>query len=462
MKMSHCILLLLSIFASLLGSTAHLAYATVDDGSATIRLASPKHSCEGVTEIPRNECEALVELYTVTGGDGWKQKGGWLSNNTPCSWFGVYCWNNRVRGLGLEGNGLGGFLPPALGVLSDLRWLNLGYNDLGGPIPDEYRAFTLLQRLDVSGNKLQGPLPSWLGELQQLFELSLDYFPINGRIPDWLRNLNRLESLHMSGCGLTGEIPGWLGSMPNLHNLALSSNYLTGPVPAELGNLSSLFTLYLGNNQLSGSIPPELGRMSDLLYLVLAMNRFTGTIPPELGALPRLLGLNINSNELTGPLPQSLTALNLEGFYFDQTDLCEPQDQAIQNWLTGIANLRSTGIKCGAANVAGSLWQDRDLDGAMDRGEPPLAGAAVTLMPQPALLASATGGRRVFSGADGTYRFTNVSGGIYSISISVPAGYLPTGPSKVTVTVPAAGEETVPPIGFVDTWHHLYLPSLRR
>ncbi len=44
-----------------------------------------------VTEIPQDEYDALVALYNSTDGDNWTNNSGWLTNNTPSSWFGVTC-----------------------------------------------------------------------------------------------------------------------------------------------------------------------------------------------------------------------------------------------------------------------------------------------------------------------------------------------------------------------------------
>jgi hypothetical protein len=80
--------------------------------------------------------------------------------------------------------------------------------------------------------------------------------------------------------------------------------------------------------------------------LSLSTNRLTGTIPRELGDLAKLQTLNLSSNALSGTLPYSLTALHLNRFWFDGTALCEPANAAFQNWLTGIGDLRRTGVTC--------------------------------------------------------------------------------------------------------------------
>ena len=52
-------------------------------------LADTPFDCTLVTEIPCEECEALVALYNATGGDNWTDNTNWLQNNQPSSWYGV-------------------------------------------------------------------------------------------------------------------------------------------------------------------------------------------------------------------------------------------------------------------------------------------------------------------------------------------------------------------------------------
>jgi hypothetical protein len=61
--------------------------------------------------------------------------------------------------------------------------------------------------------------------------------------------------------------------------------------------------------------------------------------------------LVLNNNPLSGPLPANLTNISYMGgpmanFYFNDTNLCEPQDAAFQTWLAGIGTVQSTGIAC--------------------------------------------------------------------------------------------------------------------
>ena len=85
----------------------------------------------------------------------------------------------------------------------------------------------------------------------------------------------------------------------------------------------------------------EDGRVTDL---DLSANQLNGEIPTELGNLPRLKLLYISGNNLTGVLPQSVTGISgLESFHFhNNPGLCAPIDEAFQQWLHGIAEVRGS------------------------------------------------------------------------------------------------------------------------
>ena len=140
----------------------------------------------------------------------------------------------------------------------------------------------------------------------------------------------RVQRLELRANGLTGEIPPELGALANLESLSLLRNGLTGEIPPELGALASLEWLYLGVNDLTGEIPSELGALANLERLYLANNRLTGEIPPELGALVNLEGLFLFGNlDLFGTLPVA-NLVKLRELVVGGTELCVPDDFAIQ------------------------------------------------------------------------------------------------------------------------------------
>ena len=182
--------------------------------------------------------------------------------------------------------------------------------------------------------------------LSNLTELYLYSNQLVGEIPKELGNLVQSYGPGLGDNQLVGEIPKELGNLSNLTKLSLHSNQLEGEIPKELGNLSNLTTLSLWGNQLVGGIPKELGNLSNLTLLSLGINQLRGEIPKELGNLSNLEVLWLQDNaSLMGALPQSLSGLTkLTQFYFNNTGLCAPLDDAFQAWLQGIAD--ASGSNC--------------------------------------------------------------------------------------------------------------------
>ena len=188
----------------------------------------------------------------------------------------------------------------------------------------------------------------------------------------------------------------------------------------------------------------------------------TGAIPLQLRGLTALKRLAINDNPFTGALPSTLTALRLNMFWYDETDVCEPGDAGFQAWLGGIVQPETYRRHLWHANGCGTVWDDQNRNGGQDVGEPPLPGLTVTLTANAGSLLSIAAGRQVVTDVSGQYRFHLVSPGAYTIAVSGPGGYLPTAPGPVAIVVPAEGDVTVPPIGLARASAHVYLPLIRR
>jgi hypothetical protein len=90
---------------------------------------------------------ALEALYRATNGDEWETRYGWLTDWSPCEWYGVFCdtdyEHSFVRGISLSANNLRGVIPDSVFALEKLRFLHVAYNDLSGKIPE-----SLLDRWD--------------------------------------------------------------------------------------------------------------------------------------------------------------------------------------------------------------------------------------------------------------------------------------------------------------------------
>ena len=232
---------------------------------------------------PESDRAILETLYRATDGPNWHRNDNWLSDAPVSEWSGVDAApNGQVKGLNLEGNGLTGQIPAALGNLSGLETLHLGSNNLTGAIPAELGSLAHLELLVLNGNPLTGAIPPELGRLVNLRQLYLNWNELTGAIPPELGDLVNLQSLSLDRNQLTGAIPAELGNLPNLYWLSLDRNQLTGAIPVELGGLVNLWGLFLDRNALTGEIPSELGELPNLAVLTLIGNRLTGCIPETL------------------------------------------------------------------------------------------------------------------------------------------------------------------------------------
>ena len=246
--------------------------------------AKSTFSCDNVSEIPKIECEALVELYNSTDGPNWVCNTNWLVTNTPSNWCHVWLQGSHVLYLFLDANSLSGSIPPELSNLTYLNQLTMTFNQLTGNIPPGIFNLPGLTYLRVGNNQLTGQIPPEIG------------------------NLTYLENLDLSNNQFTGNIPVELGSLAYLHFLYLDHNELMGNI-FEPSNLTHLVELYLQDNHLAGVIPAGFGSLTDLLTLDLGYNFFDGSIPPELGNLTNLRILRLNNNDLEGTVPGTLVNL---------------------------------------------------------------------------------------------------------------------------------------------------------
>ncbi|MDD3717414.1 MAG: SdrD B-like domain-containing protein [Actinomycetota bacterium] len=89
------------------------------------------------------------------------------------------------------------------------------------------------------------------------------------------------------------------------------------------------------------------------------------------------------------------------------------------------------------ASVLGTKWLDLNANGAFDEGEAGLAGVAINLRDAEGDIIATT-----VSGADGSYAFTGLKAGDYTVEEIVGDGYVATAPVSVSFSL-SAGEEKV-------------------
>lgn len=81
--------------------------------------------------------------------------------------------------------------------------------------------------------------------------------------------------------------------------------------------------------------------------LTLSSNQLKGYIPAELGNFAHLHELKLDHNPLQGSLPANLVNLDeLELFWYQETNLCRPQDTEFQDWLLDVDDVQGTDDTC--------------------------------------------------------------------------------------------------------------------
>ena len=119
---------------------------------------------------------ALTALYNATDGANWTPNTNWATDQPLSSWHGVTTNSDgRITRLELDGNGLDGTLPAALGDLSALEQLDLQNNALSGALPSELANLTNLTSLLLNESRaLTGPLPDDLRQLSGLETVNIE------------------------------------------------------------------------------------------------------------------------------------------------------------------------------------------------------------------------------------------------------------------------------------------------
>lgn len=151
---------------------------------------------------------------------------GW--NGDPCvpqqhPWSGADCRFDSAQkrwyidGLGLDNQGLHGFLPRDISKLSHLQSINLSGNSIHGSIPPTLGTIKTLEKLDLSYNFLNGSIPETMGQLHSLRILNLNGNKLSGRVPAALgaRLLHRASFNFTDNAGLCG-MPGLRTCGPHL------------------------------------------------------------------------------------------------------------------------------------------------------------------------------------------------------------------------------------------------------
>ncbi len=237
-------------------------------------------------EDPRRT--ALVEIYESLDGDNWdeEKKVKWKSSEPVQNWGGVTMEDGKITGLDLNGFGLSGLLPSAIGTLTDLETLDLGSNPgLTGALPEETGDLVNLETFRAVTTSLEGSLPASMGNLTKLAILNIGNNNIEGRIPESWEGMTAMQDFAIFGTGIQSPLPRTIfTAWTHLGSFIMHSNPgLTGPLPPQLGQMTtdnSTFNVQLQNCNFSGGIPEEWASVPGVCtQLYLYGNQLTEQIP---------------------------------------------------------------------------------------------------------------------------------------------------------------------------------------
>ncbi|XP_022715841.1 putative leucine-rich repeat receptor-like serine/threonine-protein kinase At2g14440 [Durio zibethinus] len=216
--------------ALVLNTTVALSGRTL---TITLRPQKGNHAILNAIEVfqviaaeSKTSTEEVRALQALKKAMGLPKRFGW--NGDPCvpkehPWGGADCHFDKsgskwfIDGLGLDNQGLRGFLPNDISKLHHLQSLNLSGNTIHGAIPSSLATVTSLEVLDLSYNSLNGSIPESLGQLTALRRLNLNGNSLSGRVPAALggRLLNGASFNFTDNAGLCG-IPGLPTCGPHL------------------------------------------------------------------------------------------------------------------------------------------------------------------------------------------------------------------------------------------------------
>jgi len=215
------------------------------------------------TDCRLRDSLVLVEMEQANSSNLWNL------DQPIATWEGVTLSDEGcVTHLNITDNGLT-YLPPIIGILSDIESINLAENIITGTIPSTIGNLTNLKYLNLADNNINGPIPNEIATLPNLETLNIEKNNFD-EIPPQLGNLSSLTTLNIRYNNIA-SLPVEIGNLTNLKTLNISYNPLTS-LTSGIGQLANLEKIYAQQCQLT-SLPNELNNLTNLRELELSENK---------------------------------------------------------------------------------------------------------------------------------------------------------------------------------------------
>ncbi len=272
---------------------------------------SPSFDCSTVTDVPQNECEQLVALYSGTDGNNRTTKTNRLDSTWVADWYGITVTDWHVSAINSYNNNLSWAV--VISGMTELNQLQMRANTISSValsnLPNLQQAF-------FSNNKINYPYLIGLPNLQYL---EFEYNELTWIILSGMTSLNdlRLWNNHLSSIDFSEAT--WLvyllmrhnelsdidlSALDHLETLYLEENLFNG---IDLHTATGLKTLGLSNNQLTHI---SLSWLTALISLDAWSNQLSSI---DLSQQPDLISLTLSNNTLSGiDLSHNTKLVNLD------------------------------------------------------------------------------------------------------------------------------------------------------
>mmetsp|Transcript_18389 Transcript_18389/g.27324 ORF Transcript_18389/g.27324 Transcript_18389/m.27324 type:complete len:505 (-) Transcript_18389:742-2256(-) len=276
---------------------------------------------EGVSNTTIVQRYVLMVFYFSTSGPSWHEHAehNWLEGEVCASihWKGVSCtYENEVRALAFDNEGLDGTIPDEIGHLTKLENLVLkNHQKLTGSIPTTIGNLKRLGQLGLYNNGLIGGLPRELYDATYLNYINLENNQLIGGLTLAIEKLRNLEKLILFNNKFSGGVPFTQLARTGIRLLGLSGNDFEGTLPESIQDLPLLEYLYLDGNRFRGTLPSTIGKLRLLKSLMLDSNEFTGELPSEVGTMRSIEFFSMQGNRLRGSLPTEINDMAKLGEY---------------------------------------------------------------------------------------------------------------------------------------------------
>ncbi|GER31045.1 leucine-rich repeat (LRR) family protein [Striga asiatica] len=247
-----------------------------------------------------------------------------------CNYTGIYCApapddprTTTVAGVDLNHASLSGWLPPDLGLLTDLALFHLNSNHFTGTVPYTFSNLRHLYELDLSNNLFSGEFPQVFLSLPSLKFLDIRFNQFQGNVPSGLFDL-KLDALFINNNNFQLALPTSLGNSTVSVLVLANNNFQSSCLPTGIGNMAgTLQEIVLTNAGLGGCLPDEVGLLTQLTVFDVSFNNLIGSLPESMGKMRGLEQLNVAGNRLSGKIPESICMLpRLENFTYSGNYFC--------------------------------------------------------------------------------------------------------------------------------------------